>query len=178
MTEEQVLTVMYNVAGQVAPLYVFGYNDVTDIIQDGIYECVKVLAEGKFVARSTENLDRQLYAFLRTHLHHRLYNNRRNKSCRYEGPDTAANRAKYNIMHPLKIHSQGLTNSELFSEPSTALEQIDNQEILMKLRRNLPGDMLKLFVKHLEGVILPPDEMDSLAAACQSILLTENEGTA
>jgi hypothetical protein len=156
LTEQDCIEVFYKVSREAAPKYMFGYHGKDDIVEDGVYECIKILeTTDKFQPKPGKDLKQQLTNFLRVHVRRRLSNNRRDRSYRYASPNSKHNIAKYNLMHPLKIHSQGLTNSDIFSRDNTICEQVDHDEMIRRIREGLSITMLKDFLRWQSDVKIP-----------------------
>lgn len=155
MTEQEVVDVMNEAASRVAPKYKFGYHNGDDMIQQAVMKCVKILNNGKFIPKSNKDLKKQLLNFLITICRNEASNYRRKHSFRYASPDSENNKRKYNIMHPMKIHSQGMVNSEIFSRPNSIIEDIDKADLINKIRDNLPIPLLKDYLKWMNGVKIP-----------------------
>jgi hypothetical protein len=170
LTEQEVVTIMQTASFRIAPRFKFGYLKADDLIQQGIMECIKVINADKFRPIEGKCLKRQLYNFLATHIRNRMSNYRRQYSFRYANPESVSNLRKFNLMHPLQIHSAGLTNSEMFSEENTIDDDIDHSALIEKIRANLDVNMLKDYLKWSNGVKLPTVRKKALLAKLEEII--------
>ncbi len=170
LTEQEVTDIMYRVSREIARRYLFGYHSVEDNIQQGVMECIKTLNNHKFVPRGDKDLQQQLINFLRVHVRNRLSNFRRNHSFRYAEPNSKNNVAKFNLMHPLKIHSQGLAGSPIFSRENTITQGIDRSEMIRRIREALSIPMLKDFLKWQNDVKIPTKRKKELFSKIVEIL--------
>lgn len=169
LTEDEVVKIIYK-ACKTAIKYKFGYLSGEDLVAHSVVKCVKVLNEGKFIPRSEKPIEAQLLNFLSMVSRNEASNLRRKHSCRYSNPENRNNEKKYNLAHPLKIHSQGLTNSELFSEESTMHEEMNYSELMIRIRETLPIPMLKDFLKWTNGVKLSTTKKKILLDTLKEIL--------
>lgn len=169
LTEEETVDIMYR-AAQISTKYKFGYLDDSDMVSSAIEKCIKVINQGKFLPKPDKCVKKQLYNFLVTVSRNDSSNLRRKHSCRYSNPENRNNEKKYNLAHPLKIHSQGLTNSELFSEESTVHEEMNYSELMIRIRETLPISMLKDFLKWINGVKLSTTRKKVLLDTLKEIL--------
>jgi len=148
MTEQDVVDIINKAANEQAGNYLFGYHSREDNIQQAFYHSIKVINLGKFRPVEGKCVKKQLLNFLRVHIRNRLSNDRRKHSYRYANPESKNNAPKYAIMHPLKIHSFGLENSEIFARDNNISEEFDKKELFEKIRDNLTiaelKDLLKL----------------------------------
>lgn len=169
ISEEQFVAIVEKVSVRSAHKYLFGYHSVEDLMQKAYELAVTFLIEGKFKPRGDKPMDIQLTNFLRVWIHNRLSNYRRDNSCRYPN-NGGSNQVKYNLMHSLKIHSQGLTNSEIFARESDLPAKLGQDEIFDRIRNGLKPRMRKLYERSLEGEILDDIEFAKLAKAIRKIL--------
>ena len=148
LSEQDVMDCMTKAANEQCRNYQYGYNDLDDFRQQAIMHCIKVINAKKFVPKPDKDIKKQLLAFLRVHVRNRLSNDRRKESFRYSNPESRNNKPKYAIMHPLKIHSFGLENSEIFARDNHICDEFDKKELFEKIRDNLTiaelKDLLKL----------------------------------
>lgn len=174
ITEEKFIEIVDKVSLNSAIKYQFGYHSVEDMQQKAYELAVTFLQNGKFKPRGEKPMEVQLKNFLRVWIHNRLNNYRRDNSCRYPNKG-GANQQKYNIMHALKIHSQGLTNSDIFARESDLPDRLSKEEIFGRIEQNLKPRARKLYHRYLEGEVLSEDEMSRLAKAIRKILPGEAE---
>lgn len=170
MTEAEVVDIMERASKRVSPKYKFGYMNDEDMVAQGIVEAIKALNTEKFQPKPNGDLKKQLLNFLMVHIRNRISNFRRKHSFRYASPDSKSNKTKYNLMHPLKIHSQGLVNSEIFAQKNTIIEDISGGDIIEKIRDNISMSMLKDFVKWTNGAKLPASRKKALIDRLKEVL--------
>lgn len=175
MTEDEVVQIMTRISNLYKRKYKFGYNSEEDVVQQGILHAIKNLNNGKFKPRGNKPMALQLTNFLRVWVDRRLNNDRRNQSCRYSRADTILNKTKFAIMHPLKIHSQGLESSEIFARDSGAIDSLMNDDIKEKVLEGLDIDQRKDYMKLLGGVRISQQKEDELFARIKQILAPREE---
>jgi hypothetical protein len=150
ITEEKLVEIVKRVSLGSAMKFQFGYHDVDDMMQKAHELAITFLSEGKFKPRGEKPMELQLTNFLRIWIHNRLSNYRRDNSCRYPN-NGGANQVKYNLIHPLHIYSQGLSNSDIFARGSGLPEDIEKKEIIDRLMDNFKKGERKLYDKYISG---------------------------
>jgi len=175
LSEKEVTEILYKACSRHAAKYCFGYNSTDDIIQEGIFECIKKLNNGKFKPKPNKPTDKQLLAFLTICARNAQSNHLRKHSYRYASGDTEANRTKYNLMHPLKIHSQGLTRSDIFARDSTMFDEIDKESLMLRIRDHLNVEETKDFLKYLNGIPISDKRRQPLFDKIVSLLNEKKE---
>ncbi len=170
MTEQETIDIIYRACRKAARKYCFGYHDMDDIVQEAAMFCVTTLDKGKFKPRGDKPMAQQLYCFLRVWARNRQSNYRRDHSCRYGNPTSQLNINKYNIMHPLKIHSQGLTQHNMFARYSNLDEDFDAEDIQRRILEGLTVVQRKNYFKLLSGVIILPEYEQELYDRISEIL--------
>lgn len=172
--EDDIATeIMYDIARKPAYQYLFGYHDVDDMVHQIIIEIMEQLDKGKFKPRGPKALEQQFKNWLRVWMRNKASNFRRKHSCRYANADTEINQSKFKIMHPLKIHSQGLTQSEIFARSFSAECHLHQEDALRRLSRELSPEDLSLLHSMINGDTLPLDEDERLFLLCKEIICEE-----
>lgn len=169
ITEETFVAIVKKVSLSSAIKFQFGYHDVEDLQQKAFELALTFLQNGKFKPRGDKPIELQLTNFLRIWIHNRLSNYRRDNSCRYPN-NGGSNQQKYNIMHPLKIHSQGLTNSEIFARESELPEQLSRDEVLQRIEAGLKPRNRRLYRCYLDGDEIDEVDLEKLFKAIKKIL--------
>lgn len=155
MTEPEVIEIIYRVSRSVSGKYLFGYNSLDDMIQQGVQIAITILNNGKFKPRGDKPMAKQLTNFLYVWINNRLNNYRRDHSCRYPNVDKEPNRSKYNIMHPLKIHSMGMEHSDIFAFSENVIDKLDDKHMMEKLLTSMSSYKRNLWLKMVAGEALP-----------------------
>lgn len=184
-TEEQVLQIIENLVGVLAPSFVFGYYDCDDIKQEGRIYALELLATGKY-----DPARRPLENFLYTHIYNRLDNLRRNKfrrrdapckSCHQGEPCEVAiatgrqsckkyarwlkkNNDKAQLARPLSLNP----SYEGASVPPE--DSLETQELLDKIRAKLPLELQATFLQIKDGVSVPKSKRDEVERYVREIL--------
>lgn len=176
MTADEVVAIATEVSRAPARKYLFGYHSVEDLVEQGVLISLDILSKGKFKPRGPKPMALQLKNFLRVWVRNRLSNYRRDNSCRYPNADSPANKSKYNLMHPLKIYSQGLSTSEIFARDINVGREIDDRDLTGRLLTGLSVYERKLYWKKMGGVILSvAEEQLLLTASRRSLGVADND---
>jgi hypothetical protein len=175
LTEDEIVEVLQKAAQRHAAKYCFGYNSIEDITQEAIAECIIKLNKGKFKPKPDKDIKKQLAAFLGVCSRNAQSNHLRKHSYRYASGDTEANRTKYNLMHPLKIHSQGLTRSDIFARDSEMFDEMEKQQLMDRIRGHLNIEETKDFLKYLNGVKVPKRRLATLFTKVAGIIGEETQ---
>lgn len=174
ITEKKFVEIVYRVSPTSAKKFIFGYHSYEDMIQQSFFIAINILKGGKFKPRGDKPMEQQLANFLRVWIHNRLSNYRRDNSCRYPNKG-GANQVKYNLMHPLKYASMGLTNSEIFARESDIPDEVSHQIVLDRLAEGFRRSERKLYDRYLGDEELSEAEQIKLNSAVQRILQGEPE---
>ncbi len=173
LSNEEMSVILYDVGRAIALKYKFGYHSVDDMVHQGIEEILLCLQQEKFKPRGDKPVAQQFKNWVRVWMRNKLSNYRRKYSCRYANADSALNQSKFKIMHPLKIHSQGLTQSEIFARSFSCEEHLQQQEALQKITSQLEPEALANFIILLQGGDLPADTSEALFILVKDILNEE-----
>lgn len=174
ISEEKFVEIVYRVSPTSAKKFVFGYHSYEDMIQQSFFIAINILKGGKFKPRGEKPMEQQLANFLRVWIHNRLSNYRRDNSCRYPNKG-GANQVKYNLMHSLKIFSQGLATSEIFARESHIPDEVSHQLVLDRLASGFKRSEQKLYDRYLGDEELDDAEYIKLEIAIRRILTGEPE---
>lgn len=176
LTETDVLKVIETVAEILAPSFVFGYYTIQDIKQEVFVMAIDGLdrydhTKNDHIVCNKERLAR----FLSRHVRNRLLNLKRAKYFRYEKPKDESqialweekNHFRRNLMHPQDISS--IADEELF-DPHAFGEELDYQELIEKIRRELPDHIYNDYQRMLSGVLLSDSRRLAVQDEVQKII--------
>lgn len=163
MTQEQIGKLLEKVATRIVMKnpgkYVFGYNSVEDIIQQGVYKGLEIIAEGKYKpekylkGNGADSPETSMMRFMSVHIRRRLINYKRDNMRREMG---AVNLGDY--------------------EGPGVEHEIENQEMVEKVKRglsNTPG-VLSDFMRMLDGLSLPAQRKELVREKVWEILYGDN----
>jgi hypothetical protein len=173
MNEDEFISILYEIGHTIKKKYHFGYHDESDMIQQGIEEILVCLQRGKFKPRGDKPLPQQFKNWVRVWMRNKLSNYRRKHSCRYANADSALNQSKFKIMHPLKIHSQGLTQSEIFARAFSCEDRLRQEDALCAIQKGLSVEQYDNFILLVDGSELPPETVDELFFLVKDLLCEE-----
>lgn len=157
LTEREAVEIIYSAARAVAPKYRFGYHSNEDMIQQGVLHALNLLKKKKFQPKSGEKIAQQLYSFMKVCINNKLFNYQRDHSCRYTNKDTELNRAKYNIMHPIKM-GDSIDWGFILGEEN----EVENRDFIEYLRAQLEDSLLSDFNRLMENKKLPEPRYNQL----------------
>ncbi len=151
------------VATQVAPKYVFGYNSVEDLIQEGITYGLEALPRW--------DRERPLENFMRVHIRNRLHNYKRNKYFRYEKNADATksekwaerNKRRQSLMCPLEI------KDEIMMMDHT-LEEANYNELINLIKKELPAELRTDFLRMVDGVPISTLRRNKIQSIVRSMI--------
>lgn len=141
-TDEEVIKIVEQIAGEIAPKYSFGYYDDVDMIQEACILAFEAL----------ENFEPDkgtLKRFLRVHLSNRMKDFKRNN---YFKPGTKNSVDKINVMNPLDICSIDGENESNMRECKDIYLILDYKEMIEKINVELPVDYRRDYLKLLDGL--------------------------
>lgn len=175
LTEDRTVAIMYAVSERVGPRFRFGYHSNEDMVQYAVLRSVEVLNEGRFQPKNDDDpvqVEKQLRAFLSTHLHRRLHNFKRD-NCKRPGNKSAANEAKFNIMHPLKIDAFADADF-LFSYKSRHEQLAENNDLIEYFAKMVDGNLsvgqVELYIDSLSD-----DDYRELVDECREVVNAAQE---
>lgn len=142
MTDDEIISLVQEVATLIAPGYKFGYYEDEDIIQEAV---IIGLTGLKKFSSNKGNLEN----FLKMHISSRMKDFKRDN---YYRPDTKNSIDKIAVMNPIDI---SLINPDF--EPSIIEEynvesEINYKDMIDKINRDLPVDYRRDYLKLLDGV--------------------------
>jgi hypothetical protein len=181
--EADIHRVIRQVARGLAPKYVFGYHNRSDIEQDAFVLALEVLEKEVY------DPGRPLENFLYVHIRRRLGNNIRKSYYRGEPPCTCCdpvnpppepckkwldwhrrNTSKQNLMRPLDVSTVNDEHEPRMASPSSAVEDASMNEILSRIDRLLPVDLRADYLRMREQVMIPKVRRQRVREAILAIL--------
>jgi hypothetical protein len=195
-TEEEVLEIFDRVANRLAYKFKFGYHDIDDMKQTARLEAWKGLASYDGV-RPLEN-------FIWTHVHNRLFNNKRDKLARPDKPCLDCplkrfckdndecleyvdemecefyanwirlNASKRNIMEPMGITEVKAERETNMSSNMSVVDDIANREIIELIDTSLEVEYRRDWLLLKEGDKIPKTRRKALEARINEILTEAN----
>lgn len=155
-TDQEILTIITEVATKLAPKYVFGYFSVEDIRQEAIMMGYEALPR--------YDTSRPLHNFLYVHISNRLKTFKRDNFYRQNaGNAESMQQAKKNIMNPVSIE-----NVDFSSEPDF-IEDIYINEIRERINKNLPAKLRKDYLRVCAGAKISKNAKQKLVEAIREI---------
>lgn len=196
MTEDEFVSIVNNVAGQLCHKFKFGYYEIDDIKQECFIEAIDAL--------NRYDPDRPLVNFLWSHLHNRLCNLKRKKYFRREKPCdncplnayvaetdectafedrlecapyavwAKKNDTKKNIMNPIGLSSMNDEQEKNARVDSDMLSNVANNEIISLIDDNISLANRKYWLQQKGGIKIPKKHYDELLNEIHIILEDNN----
>lgn len=189
MTEQEVLSIIDNVANRLARRFKFGYHEMDDMKQQArLFACEGLDAYDE--VRPLEN-------FLWTHVHNRLFNFKRDK---YERPDNPCkkckessvciikidcyeynhwvnrNSRKKNLMYPVAFDSVDDINEDNMKYNVPSEELFDYKTIIEIIDKELPINMRSLYLKLKLNTKLTKSQKTKIQQIIKEILINNGYG--
>ena len=189
MTEQEVLSIIDNVANRLARRFKFGYHEMDDMKQQArLFACEGLDAYDEI--RPLEN-------FLWTHVHNRLFNFKRDK---YERPDNPCkkckessvcitkvdcyeynhwinrNSRKKNLMYPVAFDSVDDINEDNMKYNVASEELFDYKTIIDIIDKELPINMRSLYLKLKLNTKLTKSQKTKIQQIIKEILIKNGYG--
>ncbi len=175
LTEEQVAS-LYTIIRPIASKFRFGYHDIDDMVQQGFIELLEAIESGDY------DSSRPLESFAKSHVHHRLFNFKRNNFCRPEPPclccdsDSPAPCVKYRKWHKRNSLKMGLTQGvsdgiEYQIQETVAVEEIlVSAELSQQIDGKLPVSIRSDYLRMKDGVPIPKKRREKVKQAIKELL--------
>lgn len=169
ISEADFVEIVTQVSNSPSYKYQFGYMDPADLKQQSFVIAITFLREGKFRPRGEKPMRQQLANFLRVRIPKRLSNFRRDRCCKYP-IKSATDQARFLLMYPLKIHSMGLANSEIFAGRDDLPDLASQSEVVNRLTSRMYKKIRSIYDKYIAGEELSQSEWVRLKRSIKRIL--------
>ena len=181
VTEEQIRA-LTPIIRQIASKFRFGYLDIEDMTQQGFLELFGAIEDGSY--DDTMSLE----TFAKNHVHHRLFNYKRNNFCRKEYPclcceletpdiEKCKKFIKWEKRNNLKMgltqgSSEGIEFQVGFG--ATPEEEVVSSELLQNIDDKLPVDLRKDYLRMKDGAVVSKKKREIIKEAVRGIIDGQN----